>query len=223
LVSLKQQLKIVQRFDIEAVKFFAAQILLALENLHENGLQYRAFSLSKILIDHNGYIQLLRPLKSEQFLFDFQYFAYYLAPEILGPQKIEDESFAADLWSFGVVIYELLTGETPFYASTKHQVVENILNVEINWGSRLELDDASSFLSLLLNKNPLQRPNCQVLKQHEFFKNTNWNGLIQQDIDSPFKPRMENECMDFETSNVLSDAEEDWMGLEFSQCLNENR
>jgi len=214
-VSLKQQLKILQRFDLEVVIFFSAQLLLAFEQLHRHKLKYRAFSSSKILIDSSGYIKLIQPLKWEKQHIDFQYYAYYLPPEFIAPERNEaTDDFSSDWWKFGILIYEMLTGETPFYAQTKNQVVDNILKGKVNWDILSELNSTKDLLMTLLCEAKL-RLSFEQIKEHPFFKGVNWEGLNQRTVLSLFQPKMDDHLVE-SLSNADDASEEDWMGLEFS-------
>eukprot|EP00475_Leptophrys_vorax_P017654 TRINITY_DN24259_c0_g1_i1.p1 TRINITY_DN24259_c0_g1~~TRINITY_DN24259_c0_g1_i1.p1 ORF type:complete len:291 (-),score=20.27 TRINITY_DN24259_c0_g1_i1:273-1085(-) len=113
----------------------------------------------------------------------------YLAPEILlgiahGP--------AADWWSVGVLLYELLVGIPPFNAPTPQQIFDNILNRNITWP---EVPDEMSYeakdlIDRLLTFDESERlgaKGAQEIKAHPFFKNVNWDTLSLE--QPPFVPK----------------------------------
>lgn len=123
------------------VRFYAAELILALDYLHKLGIIYRDLKPENVLLNSDGHIKLTDFGISKQGIFpssDFEdeRMAYsvvgtveYLAPEIVKKQGHDNK---ADFWSLGILLYELYTGHTPFDESdNQFQVMKKIVNDEL--------------------------------------------------------------------------------------------
>ena len=125
------------RFGEERTRFYAAEIVLALEHLHSNNVVYRDLKPENILLDCNGHIALTdfglckENLKtSGDTTRTFCGTAEYLAPEVL---KSQPYGRAVDWWSLGIVIFEMLTGLPPFYVENTNEMYKRIMGGVISW------------------------------------------------------------------------------------------
>lgn len=101
--------------DEPSARFCAASVVIALEDLHKNGVLYRGVSPDVLMFDQTGYLQLVdfrfgKQLFSER-TFTICGTADYLAPEIV---QGKGHGFPADWWALGVLTYFMLRGEMPF-------------------------------------------------------------------------------------------------------------
>jgi len=108
------------RFTEIRVKFYAAEILLALECLHNMNIVYRDLKPENLLLDAEGHIRLTdfglsKILKKRETCFSFCGTPEYLAPEIITGEGYNQD---IDFWAFGLIIYEMLSGINPFKVST---------------------------------------------------------------------------------------------------------
>ncbi|XP_051005302.1 ribosomal protein S6 kinase-like 1 isoform X2 [Acomys russatus] len=162
----------------DQVTLWAAEILLALEALHEQGVLCRDLNPQNLLLDQAGHIQLtyfgqwseVEPQCSQEAVD-----CLYSAPEVGGISELTE---ACDWWSYGSLLYELLTGTalsqshpSGFQAHTQLQLPE--------WLSR----PASSLLTELLQFDPQRRLGAgsggtSKLKSHPFFSTIQWNRLM---------------------------------------------
>jgi len=106
------------RFPEDRARFYAAEILLALDHLHENGIIYRDLKPENVILDSEGHIRLtdfglsklgIKGKNSQTNTFCGT--PEYLAPEII---KGNGHSCAVDFWSFGILVYEMISGINPF-------------------------------------------------------------------------------------------------------------
>ena len=103
-------------FRPEVLKFYAAEMLLALEHLHRMGIVYRDLKLENIILTESGHIKLIDFGLSKQIGKRGRTYTQcgtcaYLAPEVIN--KI-GYSFTVDIWAFGILICEMVGGFTPF-------------------------------------------------------------------------------------------------------------
>jgi tRNA A-37 threonylcarbamoyl transferase component Bud32 len=116
--SLFYHLRKSRAFTEERAKFYAAELLSALDHLHQQHIIYRDLKLENVLMDNIGHIALTDFGLSKQNIdltggaSTFCGTAEYIAPELLKGQKY---GTAVDWWSFGILLFEMMHGRTPFY------------------------------------------------------------------------------------------------------------
>ncbi|XP_037820457.1 atypical protein kinase C isoform X6 [Lucilia sericata] len=199
-----------RRLPEEHARFYAAEISLALNFLHEKGIIYRDLKLDNVLLDHEGHIKLtdygmckegIRPGDTTS---TFCGTPNYIAPEIL---RGEDYGFSVDWWALGVLLYEMLAGRSPFDIAgasenpdqnTEDYLFQVILEKTIRIPRSLSVK-AASVLKGFLNKNPADRLGCHRetafmdIKNHPFFKVIDWEMLAYKQVTPPFKPRLDSD------------------------------
>lgn len=196
-----------------AVRFFAAQIFLALDMLHRQGFVYRDLKLENILIDARGCIRLSdfglsHHCGPSERIQSFSGTPMYLAPEMLTDDGMHD--FKVDWWAYGVLIFILLTFEPPFYSLDFQEMFEMIKEDEPNWGAHDFSPEALDLLQGLLCKDPAKRLACgsegpAELQRHAFFSSIDWPKMVENQLISPLKPPAKERVRavdqgDFETS-----------------------
>ncbi|MBN3283628.1 KPCZ kinase, partial [Polyodon spathula] len=188
----------------EHARFYAAEICIALNFLHEKGIIYRDLKLDNVLLDYEGHIKLtdygmckegIRPGDTTS---TFCGTPNYIAPEIL---RGEDYGFSVDWWALGVLMFEMTAGRSPFDIitdnpdmNTEEYLFQVILEKPIRIPRSLSVK-AASVLKGFLNKDPKERLGCQVqtgfsdIKSHTFFRNIDWDQLEKKQVTPPFKPQ----------------------------------
>ena len=126
--ELFYHLKQTKGFDEERSRFYAAEIVLALEYLHESGVVYRDLKPENILVDSDGHIRLTDFGLSKAGLEKTggRTESFCGTPEYLAPEIIKDKNygFSVDWYSFGLVLYEMLSGINPFKTGQELSFVE---------------------------------------------------------------------------------------------------
>ena len=124
--DLYHKLKIDGYLPEDLVRFYTAQIAIALQHLHEFGIAYRDLKPENILIDEDGYIKLCDFGASVHFQGTKKENSFAGSPEYASPEMIthEGHTIMSDWWSFGILIYELLYGITPFFNKDKNRMYE---------------------------------------------------------------------------------------------------
>lgn len=179
-------------FTEDDVKFYLAELALALDHIHKLGIIYRDLKPENILLDTEGHISLTDFGLSKQPLDDCKAYSFcgtieYMAPEIVNRKG---HSFAADWWSFGVLMFEMLTGALPFQGANRKETMTQILKAKL--GMPLNISpEAQALLRVLFKRNPANRlgsGGIEEIKNHVFFATIDWDALYRKEIKPPFKP-----------------------------------
>ncbi|CCM03555.1 uncharacterized protein FIBRA_05691 [Fibroporia radiculosa] len=183
-----------QRFNEERSRFYSAELLLALEHLHELDVVYRDLKPENILLDYTGHIALCDfglcklNMKDSDTTNTFCGTPEYLAPEILNGQGYNK---TIDWWTLGVLLYEMLSGLPPFYDEVTDKMYQKILHNPLVFGDEIG-PQAQSLLTGLLTRDPAYRlgvNGADEIRRHPFFeKNIDFKRLLQKKIQPPFKP-----------------------------------
>lgn len=204
------------RFDENRAKFYIAELILAIQHLHNNDIVYRDLKPENILLDANGHIALCdfglskANLTKNDTTNTFCGTTEYLAPEVL----LDEAGYTkmVDFWSLGVLVFEMCCGWSPFYAEDTQQMYKNIAFGKVRFPKDTLSVDGRNFVKGLLNRNPKHRlgaiSDAEELKQHPFFKDIDWNALSNKLITPPFKPKLKSETdvsyFDPEFTNALN-------------------
>ncbi|CAI2735948.1 unnamed protein product [Schistosoma spindalis] len=184
-------------FTEDDVKFYLAEIALALNYLHSHGIVYRDLKPENVLLNEDGHVRLTDFGLSKESIFEsagdrtysFCGTVEYMAPEVVSRHG---HGTAADWWSFGVLMYELLTGMLPFHSESRKDTMQMILKAKLSMPQFLS-PSAQSLLRALFKRTPSNRlgygpDGFEHLKNHEFFNTINWDDLLNGCIQPPFKP-----------------------------------
>lgn len=187
------------RFTEDRAKFYIAELVLALEYLHDNDIVYRDLKPENILLDANGNIALCDFGLSKADLKDrtntFCGTTEYLAPELL----LDDSGYTkmVDFWSLGVLIFEMCCGWSPFFAEDNQKMYQKIAFCKVKFPRDVLSLEGRSFVKGLLNRNPKHRLGAiddgRELRAHAFFADIDWDALRQKKIPPPFKPHLTSE------------------------------
>ncbi|CAD8064804.1 unnamed protein product [Paramecium primaurelia] len=186
-----------QKFSEEWTQFYAAELLIALDILHQQKIIYRDLKPENILLDKDGHIVLtdfgLSKLGYErnEITYSFCGTPEYVAPEILYQKG---HSFVVDFYSYGALIYEMLSGAPPFYSKNKREMLKNRCEKPLEMKSCFSLQ-AQSLLKGLLTKDPgfrLGSNGIQEIKKHNFFSGIDWELVEQRKLQPPIVPRIKN-------------------------------
>lgn len=112
--------------------------------------------------------------------------AEYLAPEVIQGSAY---SYEVDWWSFGTMLYEMLTGITPFWADTHADMYVRVLHDELVFPEDRVLDqDTKSILRGLLQRNPVLRMKEPRIKKHPYFSMIEWAHVFHKRYIPPYVP-----------------------------------
>ncbi|KAK3112721.1 Serine/threonine-protein kinase [Teratosphaeriaceae sp. CCFEE 6253] len=214
-----------QRFDINRSRFYAAELLCALECLHGFGVIYRDLKPENILVDYVGHIALCDfglcklDMKDEDKTNTFCGTPEYLAPELLHGQGYTK---AVDWWTLGVLLYEMLTGLPPFYDENTNEMYRKILAEPLHFPSPDIVPPAArDLLTRLLDRDASRRlgsAGAAEIKAHPFFHSIDWRKLLDRKYEPSFKPSVmdERDTANFDkefTSEAPTDSYVEGAGL----------
>eukprot|EP01123_Difflugia_compressa_P010039 TRINITY_DN3554_c0_g1_i1.p1 TRINITY_DN3554_c0_g1~~TRINITY_DN3554_c0_g1_i1.p1 ORF type:complete len:485 (+),score=97.92 TRINITY_DN3554_c0_g1_i1:57-1457(+) len=183
-----------KKFPEERVRYYAAEIVSGLEYLHTNGVIYRDLKPENLLVTREGHIVMTDFGLSKEGLFekDDRTGTFCGTPEYLAPEVLEGKGYgkAVDWWSFGTLVYEMLTGLPPFYCEDVQEMYTRIMTAELEVPASMS-PPAADLLSKLLDRNDetrLQEP--AEIKSHPFFAPIDFELLIQKKIPPPYIPEV---------------------------------
>lgn len=206
------------KIDEPLLRFYAAQVLLALQSVHENGLIYRDLKPENVLIFEDGYIKLAdfgfaEPLDlpgPRRVCGTREYFS----PEMVFGDKV---GAPADWWAFGCFLFEMATGYPAFERDENDpdKIFSKILCERPKFPSHLS-PNLRNLIDLLLKKTPKKRlgfGGAEPIKLHPWFEGLDFSLLLQKKIEAPFLPITK----DFGLQNF----DEDYRSIkpEFDRCL----
>ncbi|KAG9343223.1 hypothetical protein JZ751_014202 [Albula glossodonta] len=178
--------------------FYAACVVLGLQFLHDHKIVYRDLKLDNLLLDTEGYVKIADfGLCKEGMGFRDRTSTFCGTPEFLAPEVLTETSYtrAVDWWGLGVLIFEMLVGESPFPGDDEEEVFDSIVNDEVRY-PRFLSTEAISIMRRLLRRNPERRlgageRDAEEVKKHPFFRNVDWSGLLAKKVKPPFVPTIQ--------------------------------
>lgn len=180
------------RFPEPVAKFYAAEVCLALEYFHSKDIVYRDLKPENILLDRNGHIKIT-DLGFAKYVPDVTYTLCgtpdYIAPEVINTKPYNK---SVDWWSFGILIYEMMAGFTPFYDANTMKTYENILNAELKFPPFFH-SVVRDLLSQLISRDLTKRlgnlqNGTEDVKNHPWFQEVVWDRLLSRNFDTPYEP-----------------------------------
>ncbi|KAK0199844.1 kinase-like domain-containing protein [Desarmillaria ectypa] len=186
------------KFDQDRSRFYAAELLCALEHLHGFNVVYRDLKPENILLDYTGHIALcdfglckLNMSETEKTN------TFCGTPEYIAPELLESQGYTktVDWWTLGVLLYEMMTGLPPFYDENVNTMYQRILTDPLHFPPDMSVE-AKSVMTGLLQRDPSRRLGAnggEEIKRHPFFaRYIDWNRLLAKRYPPPFKPSVES-------------------------------
>jgi len=223
-------------FPEDSVRFFAAEITLALDHLHQRGIIYRDLKLENVLLDSEGHLALTDfglskdSCRKDDLTTTFCGTPIYVAPEVI---ERKPYSFGIDWWALGVVMFELISGRVPFMSRDRRRMFQKIVHCPVEFNELFSLD-AQSVIDGLLTKDPKLRLGCTressgstgVLAS-DFFADHGFSDegqIYRKELCPPFKPpkyTCENNVKGIEARDTNEVCEEDICNFEHFTMVGE--
>ncbi|XP_019741103.1 cGMP-dependent protein kinase 1 [Hippocampus comes] len=186
--------------DESSTKFYTACVTQALTFLHARNVVYRDVKPENIVLDERGYAKLvgskcLKKIEVGKKTYTFCGTPGYMAPEVIFNKG---HSVAADFWSLGVFVFELLTGGIPFNdvdpMRLLSETVRGIDNIDF---PKAISKIASSLIKMLCRHNPSERlgsrrNGAKDIQKHKWFEGFNWDGLSKRMLSPPLSPKVKH-------------------------------
>ncbi|XP_009100680.1 rho-associated protein kinase 1 [Serinus canaria] len=199
-------------------RFYTAEVVLALDAIHSMGFIHRDVKPDNMLLDKAGHLKLadfgtcMKMNKEGMVRCDTAVGTPdYISPEVLKSQGGDGYyGRECDWWSVGVFLYEMLVGDTPFYADSLVGTYSKIMNHKNSLTFPDDSDiskEAKNLICAFLTDREVRlgRNGVEEIKRHLFFKNDQWAWETLRDTVAPVVPDLSS---DIDTSN-FDDLEED--------------
>ncbi|XP_018089867.1 3-phosphoinositide dependent protein kinase 1 L homeolog isoform X1 [Xenopus laevis] len=188
--ELLKYIRKIGSFDETCTRFYTAEIVCALEYLHEKGIIHRDLKPENILLSEDMHIQItdfgtakvlssdIKQARANSFVGTAQ----YVSPELLTEKSACKSS---DLWALGCIVYQLVAGLPPFRAGNEYLIFQKIIKLEYNFPEKF-FPKAKDLVEKLLVLDPTKRLGCEgfggygPLKAHPFFETVTWQDLHLQ-------------------------------------------
>ena len=216
----------------DLVKFYSAQIIIALQYLHDLGIAYRDLKPENILLNEDGYIKLCDFGASVKLHGTEKDYNFAGSPEYASPEMInyQGHTVMTDWWSLGILIYEMLYGFTPFFNLDKDRMYDLIINGSISFPeyytnnekeNQIEYnisEEAKSLIIKLLEKDPgkrLGREGLEEIKKEPFFYGIYFDEINKKRYKALFIP-------DINEKDLTNNFEEEYLNLDIAESPVEN-
>jgi len=192
--------------------FYAAIILEGLDFMHLQNIVYRDLKPENVLVDADGYCVIVdlgfaKEVKDKTYTLCGT--PLYIAPEVI---LSKGHNKAADIWSLGVLIYEMVYGVTPFYEDNIDQMglFKSVVRGNVKFPPRSD-KNVNDLVTRMLHRRAAYRLGClkdgaQDIRDHPFFSDIDFVALNNKTMKSPWKPKLKDP---FDTKHF-----DDWSHLE---------
>jgi len=181
-----------EKFSERRAKIYAAEIVLAISELHRHNIIFRDLKPDNILLDQEGHIMLSDfGLSKENVRKDNKEMSFcgtfaYLAPEMVHKAG---HGKAMDWYLLGALIYEMVTGTPPYYSEDKDELFENIKNAQLGFSCVISVE-LKDIICCLLERDPKKRIKETAIKEHPWFRGIKWDDVFHRRLVPP-KPFIE--------------------------------
>lgn len=164
-----------------------------------NGIIYRDLKPENILLSSDGHICMTDFGISKEGLAaeDSKTATFCGTPEYLAPEILSGNGYtkAVDWWSFGTLMFEMLTGRAPFSTDDPQMVFSKIMYAPVEIPSSIADPDTRNILIGLLQRDPTQRlSSAAVVKSQPYFKSIDWEKLLNKEIAPLYIPPVSGEA-----------------------------
>ncbi|CAO3573609.1 unnamed protein product [Mortierella alpina] len=180
------------RFTNDMTRFYAAEIVLAIEYLHSRDVIYRDLKPENLLLDSAGHIKITDfgfAKRVEDRTWTLCGTPEYLAPEII---QSKGHGKPVDWWALGILIFEMLAGYPPFFDDNPFGIYEKILAGRIYFPAHID-STAKDLIKKLLTADRTKRlgnlkDGSDDIKNHKWFRGVDWQGLMEKSVVAPIVP-----------------------------------
>lgn len=182
------------------VRYYAAQVVMALEFMHTEGVVSRMLDPTNLMVDRSGNLRIIN-LRLSKYVGRGRTYTVCGTPEYLAPEQItgEGHNIAADYWALGVLMYEMLTGATPFTRENDNdlEILNDIASFrpdQLSWPQNASAE-LKNIIGNLMSPDPVGRLGysdgrasaCEPIKKHAFFAGTSWEATKMGSFSAPLE------------------------------------
>ncbi|ORY92103.1 kinase-like domain-containing protein [Syncephalastrum racemosum] len=184
------------RFTNDMTRFYASEIVLAIEYLHSKNIVYRDLKPENLLLDHNGHVVLTDFGFAKQI--DDRTWTLCGTPEYLAPEIIQSKGHgkAVDWWALGILIFEMLAGYPPFFDDNSFGIYEKILAGRVQFPAHFDPLAKDLLKRLLVGDRTKRLGNLKAgpedVKRHKWFRGVDWIGLLDKTVRAPIIPKYQH-------------------------------
>lgn len=198
--------------DVEVARLITAELFIALEYLHSMNIVHRDVKPSNILLTSDGHSKLTDfgfAKIVEGRTFTFVGTPEYVAPEIVRKDPAEGHSHSVDWWAFGVVLYEIFSGFTPFVAEDMDSILENVTAGVYDFNGFKCDPNGKDLIKRLIVLAESKRIPRAAIRKHKWFKCLNWASVVNREIKPAYVPEVKGpfDTSMFRKSNLGEDDE----------------
>ncbi|KAL5019132.1 hypothetical protein ScPMuIL_004854 [Solemya velum] len=183
-------------FDDSTTRFYTGCVVEAFTYLHNKGVVYRDLKPENLLLDSQGYAKLVDFGFAKKIGHGRKTWTFCGTPEYVAPEIIlnKGHDIAADIWSLGILMFELLTGSPPFSGPDPMKTYNVILKgIDAIDFPRKITRNAQNVIKKLCRDNPTERlgfgpGGIREIQKHKWFEGFNWDGLRKRTLKTPINP-----------------------------------
>ncbi|CAG9316511.1 unnamed protein product [Blepharisma stoltei] len=193
--ELFTRLRLYHHFPNDVALFYATEILLAISYMHTRDIVYRDLKPENILIDQQGHVKIAdfgfcKVIPQGERSFTLCGTPEYLAPEII---KSEGHGKAVDWWAFGILVYEMLVGNPPFYDQNPYKIYKKIVKGEFVMPELIS-NNAAELIARLLCINQDERlgsnGSSEEIKGMKWFRGVDFAMVVRKEVRAPWIPNL---------------------------------
>ena len=179
--------------DDSAAKFYIGCLVLGLEALVSKAVLHRDLKPENVMVDKYGYAKIIDfgtakivPGRTQTVVGT----PHYMSPEVITQKGY---SFSADIWSLGVMLFELVVGHLPFAEDEEDpiRVYEAVCTSEPKYPPGMKNLPSRGIIKELLQRNAHKRIKLAGIKKHSWYRNFDWESLITKQMVPRYKPKVE--------------------------------
>lgn len=176
--------------------FYASEIVCAFGHLHGMDCVYRDLKPENVLLTTEGHIKITdfgfaKLLEKDGLAWTLCGTPEYLAPEII---QCQGHGKSVDWWTLGILIYEMLCGDTPYRDEHPFGIYQKILTGSVYFPPDME-NKAKNIIKKLLKHDRTKRLGCDrngasSVKRHGWFAKVDWDAVLSRAVEAPFRPEV---------------------------------